>query len=154
MTDNGSRVLSVYALDTGLFTGEIIGGPDYWVESQIPAGFGAVDGAWDYLSHRVDLTTGQVVDYQPPQPPDDQWQTWAWDADSRRWVATPTTAAYWQGVRNERNRRLTDSDWIVSRSTESGVPVPAEWVAYRQALRDITDQPDPLNITWPAPPAA
>jgi len=28
----------------------------------------------------------------------------------------------------------------------------AEWVAYRQALRDLTTQTDPFNITWPASP--
>jgi hypothetical protein len=26
------------------------------------------------------------------------------------------------------------------------------WAIYRQALRDITNQADPFNITWPTPP--
>jgi len=29
----------------------------------------------------------------------------------------------------------------------------AAWATYRQALRDITAQKDPLNITWPVKPA-
>ena len=27
-----------------------------------------------------------------------------------------------------------------------------QWQAYRQALRDITEQPDPFNIVWPETP--
>jgi hypothetical protein len=56
-------------------------------------------------------------------------------------------------VRVDRDRRLAASDWIVTRATERGEPVPAEWVAYRQALRDITGQADPLAIIWPTAPA-
>jgi hypothetical protein len=58
----------------------------------------------------------------------------------------------WDYVRREGNRRLSASDWIVTRATERGEPVPAEWVAYRQALRDITGQADPLAIIWPEVP--
>ncbi|MGG4054103.1 phage tail assembly chaperone [Delftia tsuruhatensis] len=39
------------------------------------------------------------------------------------------------------------------RAQETGEPMPAPWLAYRQALRDITDQPDPLAIVWPTAPA-
>jgi len=28
----------------------------------------------------------------------------------------------------------------------------AEWVAYRQALRDLTLQADPFNVIWPVSP--
>jgi len=30
----------------------------------------------------------------------------------------------------------------------------ATWAVYRQALRDVTSQPDPAAITWPVPPDA
>ena len=35
-----------------------------------------------------------VIDYQPPAPANDQWQTWAWDTSTKRWVSTPTLAAH------------------------------------------------------------
>ena len=56
-------------------------------------------------------------------------------------------------ARGQRNMLLLACDIVVIRSYESGVPVPAEWVAYRQALRDIPAQPGfPENITWPTKP--
>ena len=41
-------------------------------------------------------------------------------------------------IKKRRNRLLTDSDWVVTRSTEKGEELPQEWKDYRQALRDIT----------------
>ena len=38
-------------------------------------------------------------------------------------------------VRIERNHRLTDTDWVVARATETSTLVPYEWRQYRQALR-------------------
>lgn len=52
-----------------------------------------------------------------------------------------------------RNKLLQDSDWVVIRSFETGEPVPAEWIAYRKALRDITiNFTDPADVVWPTPP--
>lgn len=56
-------------------------------------------------------------------------------------------------ARGQRNGLLQACDLVVIRSYEAGVPVPAEWVAYRQALRDVPQQPGfPENITWPVKP--
>jgi len=52
----------------------------------------------------------------------------------------------WQVVRNQRNQMLKDTDW--TQVADSPVDKTA-WAVYRQALRDITQQPDPFNITWP-----
>ena len=55
----------------------------------------------------------------------------------------------WARVRARRNSRLAATDvWALSDRTMT-----AEQIAYRQALRDITNQPDPTNITWPTKPA-
>ena len=62
-------------------------------------------------------------------------------------------AAAWASVRSERERRITATDWRVVRAQEDSRLLEPEWRAYRQALRDITDQPDPLRIIWPTPPA-
>jgi hypothetical protein len=54
-----------------------------------------------------------------------------------------------ESIRYERNRLLQETDvWGLS-----DYPATAEQTAYRQALRDITDQDGfPLDITWPTKP--
>lgn len=52
-----------------------------------------------------------------------------------------------------RNIRLEKSDITVIRYTEAGLAVPPEWVAYRQALRDITNTfTTPADVVFPDPP--
>lgn len=59
----------------------------------------------------------------------------------------------WSTVASYRNMRLQLSDIAVIRYTEAGLAVPAEWIAYRQALRDITTTfPDPESVVFPDPP--
>jgi hypothetical protein len=56
-------------------------------------------------------------------------------------------------TRMQRDDALIRSDVAVLRAYEAGVPVSAEWVAYRQALRDIPQQPGfPDSIQWPTKP--
>lgn len=58
-----------------------------------------------------------------------------------------------RSVRRERDTLLWQSDWVVVRAYESGEPVPAEWLSYRQALRDITTQEGfPYSVVWPVSP--
>jgi hypothetical protein len=52
----------------------------------------------------------------------------------------------WQVIRTQRNQMLKDTDW--TQVADSPVDK-AAWATYRQALRDITTQADPFNITWP-----
>jgi len=66
-------------------------------------------------------------------------------------------------LREERNRRLAECDWIVTKNAEYGHNISEEWRNYRQALRDlpsITYKPE-LNefgnlkmdsVAWPTPP--
>lgn len=64
--------------------------------------------------------------------------------------ATPEDIAReWAGVRQERNRLLSESDWT---QTPDATADKQAWLVYRQALRDITTQTDPINIVWPIPP--
>ena len=52
-------------------------------------------------------------------------------------------------VRNQRNRLLSDTDWMAL-SDNTMTP---SWASYRQALRDITAQEGfPYNVIWPAKP--
>ena len=68
---------------------------------------------------------------------------------TKQWVDPRTTETEWPLVRAKRDELLTQTDWVAARAYERGEPVPQNYVVYRQALRDITNQPDPFNITWP-----
>ena len=58
-------------------------------------------------------------------------------------------AQKWEGVRGERNMRLSFTDWRAG----SDLTLSDEWKTYRQALRDVPTQSDPDNITWPTEPS-
>lgn len=151
---------SIYTTADGIFTGAQVfvqTGPGYAerLAACTPVGCAALVGQWPHDRLRLDLQTQQLVAYQPPAPADDAMQTWAWDAGLWRWVATPTAAAVAMQVRAERDRLLAACDWRVARATETGVPLATAWVQYRQALRDVPEQPGfPHTVTWPALPAA
>jgi len=53
----------------------------------------------------------------------------------------------WAVIRSQRNQMLKDTDWT---QVEDSPVDKAVWATYRQALRDITTQDDPFNVTWPA----
>ena len=54
-----------------------------------------------------------------------------------------------QAVRNQRNRLLSETDWMAL-SDNTMTP---EWATYRQALRDITEQTGfPYSVNWPTKP--
>lgn len=104
----------------------------------------------------------QTLDTAPPNI-DHYWSGVGWvaiptspspehifDYTTKQWVDPRTEQTQWPVVRSQRNALLSASDW-------TQLPdVPAEtrerWAAYRQALRDITDQSDPFNVVWPVAP--
>jgi hypothetical protein len=57
----------------------------------------------------------------------------------------------WDKIRQQRAPLLREADWLVSRAEDQGVGVD-EARTYRQALRDVTKQPDPENVIWPTKP--
>lgn len=55
-----------------------------------------------------------------------------------------------RSVRAQRDKLLSECDWVVVMHTEKGTNVPLEWETYRQALRDVTDQSGfPHQVIWP-----
>ena len=61
---------------------------------------------------------------------------------------------FWNMFREKRNKKLQESDWIVSYSNERGVDVPENWKIYRQALRDLPENTeDPKTPDWPTKPS-
>lgn len=64
-------------------------------------------------------------------------------------------AADLDAVRDVRNQKLAETDWVVIKEREEGGSVSnfADWKTYRQALRDITNSATSLeDVTWPEKP--
>jgi hypothetical protein len=58
----------------------------------------------------------------------------------------------WRNVRNDRNSLLASCDFTQLADAPVTTEQRAEWVVYRQALRDVTLQSDPFAIVWPTSP--
>ena len=57
-------------------------------------------------------------------------------------------------LREERNKKLAATDWVVTKAFETGSSVPESWKTYRQALRDITVSTQSIfSVTWPTEPS-
>ncbi len=59
-------------------------------------------------------------------------------------------------LRDERNMKLAECDWIVIKEREEGGSVSnfADWKKYRQELRDITNTYKSLeDVKWPTAPS-
>jgi hypothetical protein len=81
---------------------------------------------------------------KPPQPsPSHKWNDaeFVWEADND---------LAWVEIRKQREARLKTSDW--TQLPDVPLTTKEAWATYRQALRDITSQPDPFNIIWPVAP--
>jgi len=62
-------------------------------------------------------------------------------------------AEKWKSIRIQRNSKLQETDWVVTKASETGVAVSDEWKTYRQELRDLpATQTDVDNITYPTKP--
>ena len=83
-----NKTFSVYRKSDGLFTGGRLHVPEADLARNLRDGEAHVDGTVDHLSQRVDLATGAVVDYQPPQPSIDH----EWNAEVKRWQLTATAS--------------------------------------------------------------
>ena len=62
-------------------------------------------------------------------------------------------------LRQERDKRLAETDWWTIRSNDTGVSLTQEQKDYKQALRDLPSTASPTlvngvlsNVTWPTKP--
>ena len=72
--------------------------------------------------------------------------------------AEPMTA-----LRKHRDMLLAETDWVVTKATDTGVAVTTAWKTYRQALRDLPASSTPTvdsfnkldltSVTWPTKPS-
>lgn len=58
-----------------------------------------------------------------------------------------------QAMRTKRNQLLQETDWIAIKAAETG-NFDKAWTDYRQALRDLPDQPGFPDVDFPEPPKA
>ena len=90
------------------------------------------------------------------------WLAWIADTACLRWNGAALVACEppapppptEQQQRARRNTRLAASDWTQIADAPLTAPEQAAWAAYRQALRDVPEQPGfPASVTWPVAPA-
>lgn len=78
---------------SGFFSGAMFVGSEEAAKAQAEhRGEAVYFGTVDWLSQRVDLSTGELVDYRPDPPHDGTDLTrnvWVWDVEARRWRARP-----------------------------------------------------------------
>lgn len=75
----------------------------------------------------------------------------SWDG-SQFTPEPPNYELQWKIVRTMRDQKLQESDWTQLPDVPLTSEQRAEWVTYRQALRDVTNQSDPFSIIWPTAP--
>lgn len=71
--------------------------------------------------------------------------------------AVAQTIDFWIGLRIERNTLLTESDWTQTADTPLSDSKKAEWVTYRQSLRDLPANNSSASsiddVTFPSEPS-
>jgi hypothetical protein len=90
---------------------------------------------------------GVPVEYRNPS---DFPVTWQQIVDKKTELES-SRELEWRDVREERNGLLYECDW--TQFPDVPEVTRTAWQSYRQALRDITTQLDPSNITWPTKPS-
>ena len=76
-----------------------------------------------------------------PQPTEEEWRQ-------------VRIGAAWMMLRRERKNLLSDSDWTQGIDSPLSSEKKAEWLSYRQALRDLPSTvTDPTQVVWPTPPS-
>jgi hypothetical protein len=100
------------------------------------------------------LIPAGCVETAPPSTTDAQLARWdgsSWAVEDLPTEPEPEPVDPSVEARVQRDNLLSATDWTAN----SDVTMTAEMTAYRQALRDITDQSGfPANVTWPQEPSA
>jgi len=79
---------TVYDAATGVLL-RVVMCPESQLAANVREKEASIEGDFDTQSNRVDLKTGEVVDYQPPQPSPD----FEWDEDVKRWKLSESAVA-------------------------------------------------------------
>jgi len=70
-------------------------------------------------------------------------------------IAIPQPTRAWNdNDRNERNKKLVDSDWTQAIDSPLSSRKKDEWKTYRQSLRDLPiNETNVIKMTWPTEPS-
>ena len=93
----------------------------------------------------------------------DSGQTKPTETEVTNKIAELDAAEAMKLLRVERDKRLTESDWVTAKQIDTGVAVSDAWKTYRQALRDLPASASPkldsfyeldlTSVTWPTKPS-
>ena len=93
----------------------------------------------------------------------DESQTKPTEDEINAKIAELKAAEPFRLLREERNRRLAECDWVVTKATELGKTVSEKWVGYRQTLRHLPENASPklnsigqldlTSVNWPTKPS-
>ncbi len=101
-----------------------------------------------FINDDIDMETSYVKDGEILSRPKKPFAWYRWNGNE--WFNPKTPEQAWSDIRTDRDDLLLKSDW--TQLPDVPLATKEAWAVYRQALRDITNQPDPFNITWPIPP--
>ena len=104
------------------------------------------------LKIKADIDINYIENSEVKTAPKKPLPGYVFDIKTKQWIDGRAESEIWVDVISKRNLLLSQSDWRVIRAQEIGIEEDQAWKAYRQALRDITQQQDPRNIQWPMPP--
>lgn len=137
--------MNVFYVQYDQQTGQIYGSGSTSIQS--------VDGVPGYLivDELVDNTLFKVENKElvalPPKPGVYYYYNYTTD----QWVYDEQVNA--NIVINQRNDLLYASDWTQIPNNPLTPEQQEQWAIYRQALRDVPNQPGfPSNVIWPTPP--
>lgn len=139
---------TVFKTDSGqiLWSGSCA--DDDFDNQEVPVGCSIIEALAQHDAQYVDPETKAVVNI--PESPSEFHD---WDIETKRWIQKSSAeilGILWGGVRFVRDRMLIECDWTqlpdIPEATRNS------FAEYRQLLRDVTKQTNPLEINWPTPP--
>jgi len=112
----------------------------------------AYGGPWGWPNATLHLSIPETLNKDLVRVTLDEMGSYVFEIDSEK--EQVANAGKWDALRAERNLRLTNCDWTQLSDIPSSINK-EEWVAYRQALRDITNTTTDINnIVWPVVPGS
>ena len=111
---------------------------------------------WVIQAESADVVTYASLDWK------DESQTKPTETEFNNKLSELNNAEPLRLLRVERDKRLTESDWVTAKQIDTGVAVADAWKTYRQALRDLPASASPKllsdgsldmsSVTWPTKP--
>lgn len=133
--------ITIFETETGKITRSVFTNIDPML--QVNDGESYIEGDFSSLSFYIE-NNAPVAKLQKPS------QHHEFDYSTKTWIDPRTNETEWQMIKTQRKMMLEKTDW----TQLPDVPLATKevWATYRQALRDITNQPDPFTIVWPQRP--